>query len=364
MAPPELKSEHLKMVPEFNGEVSLLPDFIAIADKLVAYFTDAENPNSFQNFFLLNSLKSKVTGEARLNISAFTINNWAELKAALLNSYSDKRDAYTLTIELCNLKQNFNETPFEFHQKVTKHINLHSSYLSTHNEVEGKNYVNTYINKLGLRTFLKGLKEPLGSLMRTRDVKDMNEALNLLTNEYQIDATKKATQNTQSQNYKHNNNNNNSKSYNQNNKSYNQNNNNNYNKQNNSPLPNFPFRPAPNFQKPSHFQQNTQFTPFQNRFNNTPQNTTQNNQHSKPPLPKPTPMSGVQTIKNSNYHNLETDQYGYTYGYPEGFDYSGNQTHDPSVEYQQSQDPHEPIYTDEPIQDFQLEASDTQEQEQ
>lgn len=64
----------------------------------------------------VDSLKPKVTGEAKLNISSFSINNWAELKAALLNSYSDKRDVYTLTIELFNLKQNYNETPFENYQ--------------------------------------------------------------------------------------------------------------------------------------------------------------------------------------------------------------------------------------------------------
>lgn len=40
-----------------------------------------------------------------------------------------------------------------------------------------------------MRTFLKGLKEPLGSLMRTKDPKSLNDALNVLTNDFQIDAS-------------------------------------------------------------------------------------------------------------------------------------------------------------------------------
>ncbi|XP_026681665.1 uncharacterized protein LOC108252778 [Diaphorina citri] len=50
MAPPELKNEHLKMVPECSGEVALLPEYISVCDKVVAYFWDNQNAASFQNF--------------------------------------------------------------------------------------------------------------------------------------------------------------------------------------------------------------------------------------------------------------------------------------------------------------------------
>ncbi|KAL1448523.1 hypothetical protein WDU94_006580 [Cyamophila willieti] len=185
------------MIPDFNGEVALLPEFITVCDSVVKYFWDKDSSNSFQNFFLLNSLKAKIKGNAKLNISSYAINSWAELKDALLNTYGDKRDCYTLTIELCNMKQN-NESAFNFHARIQQHINLHASYLATH-AVDGAADVTTYIGKLGLRTFLKGLKEPLGSLMRTKDPKSLNDALSVLTNEFQNDANTNATATTRTE---------------------------------------------------------------------------------------------------------------------------------------------------------------------
>ncbi|XP_026681671.1 uncharacterized protein LOC113468745 [Diaphorina citri] len=117
MAPPKLKNEHLKMVPECSGEVALLPEYISVCDKIVAYFWDNQNAASFQNFSLINSLKAKIKGDAKLNISSFSTNSWDELKKALIDTYGDKRDCYTLTIELCNMKQH-NESAFAFHAKI------------------------------------------------------------------------------------------------------------------------------------------------------------------------------------------------------------------------------------------------------
>lgn len=284
MAPPELKAEHVKMIPEFNGEVPLLPDFISVAESLWNYFYDNENVNNFQNYFLLNSLKNKIKGEAKLNLSSHTITKWADLKQALLNTYGDKRDCYTLTLELCNMKQT-NETAFAFHTRIQSHINLHASYVATH-DIPGSEHVNTYIAKLGLRTFLKGLKEPLGSLMRTKDPKSLNEALNVLTNDFQVDAT----------------------SY----QSYSQ-----YNKNNNSHNQS---RTQNNYQqKPFHTQKYNQ----QNRFNapkaqqqnyqqlyRPPQYNQQQSQNvwsrpSGPPLPKPTPMSVSVKNNKSALNNIE-----------------------------------------------------------
>lgn len=352
MPPPKLESEHLKMIPEFSGEVALLPEFISISQKICDYFTDTENPNSFQNFFLLNTLKSKVTGVAKLNISSYNINSWDELKNALLTTYGDKRDTYTLTLELCNLRQYGNESAFDFHQRVQNNVNLHTSFLSTHaEEVPGTNHIATYISKLALRTFLKGLKDPLGSFMRTRDPKDLNEALSLLTNEFQMDA-KRTTQESTFYN---------SKPGQRSSKPNNTNPN----------TPHIPFRPAPQSQKPSYF---PQYNHSQNRFNNTP-NTSgsqdrnnipsnpnqfgqrnqfpQNSHYTRPYLPKPTPMSGVQTIKNSNFHNLEAEEENQDYfdQYDEEFGNVGNQTHDPPNEITTT-------YTDESSQNFRVEASD------
>lgn len=304
MSVPELKMDHLKMIPEFSGEVPLLPDFLTVAESLVNYFQDTANPNSFQNFFLLNSIKNKIKGEAKLNLSSHSIQTWNDLKTALLETYSDKRDCYTLTIELCNMKQYGNETAFAFHTRIQSHINLHGSYIATHNDVTGKADVNKYVEKLGLRTFLKGLREPLGSLMRTKDPKSLNEALSVLTNDFQIDANANATSSGVNKSNHH-----------SQNKQFNSNSN-----PNRYVPPVFRNQFSGNNQtnKNSNYQPN-RFTNHQNKPSNNQWNSNNFQQNSGPSkqnvwnkptgqFPKPTPMS-AQTIRNNqNMHNIESEE--------------------------------------------------------
>lgn len=319
-ARPELKMDHLRMVPDFGGEVELLSEFIKISESLVNHFYNTDNVDDFQNIFLMNSLKQKIKGEARINLSTYNINNWQELKQALLSTYEDKRDCYTLTLEMCGLKQ-LSESPFQFHAQIQKLVNLHSAYLDTHS-MSGESEIKNYISKLAIRTFLRGLKEPLGSLMRTKDPKDLNEALNILTNEFQIDAVKKTfpTNNFQNntlskkpavQPFK---------------KPPSQHNYNNQQNYTNAGYANFhnpnrfnnfskPFSPSNNFVNNRPFQASTNNFVQRptNNFNNVPNRTTPQrpaNVWNRTPVPqtRPTPMSGVQTIRNHNIEFKNEDQ--------------------------------------------------------
>lgn len=131
MAPPELRREHLEMVPEFRGEPELLPKFIRICDKLVARFYNFDNQEEFQNEQLMHSILSKIRGQAEIDISSSAPTTWDEIKVALKVAYHDKRDLRTLNIEIINTSQKFQETPFQFYQRVQKLLNLQLSYIQT-----------------------------------------------------------------------------------------------------------------------------------------------------------------------------------------------------------------------------------------
>lgn len=332
MAPPELKSEHLKMVPVFSGEVELLSEFISICETMVKHFYDEANADNFQNIFLMSSLRSKIKGEAKLNLSSYNITNWRDLKTALLSTYGDKRDCYTLTVEMCGLTQTKNESPFEFHSKIQKYINLHSSFMDTH-EMSTQNDVRDYVSKLGLRTFLRGLKEPLGALMRTKNPRDLGEALNILTNDFQIDAVKKPYENNNNYNSNYNKN----KPYSTNTTEkyippHMQNKNNHNNSTSGSGLFN-PFRnnnSQQNINKP-------QSGMNKNQGNN---NTNVWNRSTPGPSYRPTPMSAMTT--NPRLNNLEMTQENY----------ESIEDSNPINEYG-----NQPNDTDE-VQDFREEASD------
>lgn len=194
MALPQLKQEFLGMVPEFNGETELLPRFLSIGEKLVNKFYNTADPTDFQNEYLMSSLLAKIKGEAAINISSCLINNWQDLKNALLNAYADKRDIYTLNIEMCELKQG-NESPFDFYNRMQHILNLILSYNVTHFVAAESTVLSQYARNLALRVLLRGLKDPIGTLMRTKNPPDLNTALNMLTNDFQIETAQQKMQN-------------------------------------------------------------------------------------------------------------------------------------------------------------------------
>lgn len=185
-----LKSEYLNMVPEFRGETELLHRFLTICEKLVAKFYNTEDESDFQNEYLMSSILAKIKGDAMLNISSCIVNKWSDLKTALLNAYGDKRDLYTLNIELTELKQG-NETPFEFYNKIIHVLNLQTAYINVHCSTDAKPVLQIYASGLALRVLLRGLKDPVGSLMRAKNPSDLSAALHMLTNDFQIEAAKK-----------------------------------------------------------------------------------------------------------------------------------------------------------------------------
>lgn len=181
------KKEYLEIIPEFKGEPELLPRFIEISEKLVNKFYNVLNPEDFDNEYLMSSILSKVKGQAAINISCCQIQTFADLKNALLTAYADKRDVYTLQIEMTELKQAINESPFEFYNKIQKYLNLQISNVNTTLNPLSRPYLIEYLRNYALRILLRGLKEPVGSLMRTKNPSDLNQALNMLTNDFQLD---------------------------------------------------------------------------------------------------------------------------------------------------------------------------------
>lgn len=265
------------MVPDFNGQTELLPRFIEIYEKLVAKFYNTTNAEDFQNEYLMSSILAKIKGDAASIISSCRVSNWHELKNALINTYADKRDCYTLNIELTELRQNSNESPFDFYNRLQKILNLQISYLTTQVPRDESLILNEYFRNYALRILLRGLRDPVGSLMRTKNPRNLSAALNMLTNDFQLEIN-------QTKPYKTNIHNN------QQNKSnikphFNQQNRNpHYLSQQSSRPQNYvqSFRPTQNY--PTTTQTNTRNIAPQNRNVFRPNTNTQN-------LSRPTPMS-------------------------------------------------------------------------
>lgn len=183
---PVLKKEFLDMVPEFHGETELLSRFLEITEKLVTKFYNRQNPDDFQNEYLMGSIISKIKGEAAINVASSNVKTFAELKTALLNAYGDKRDLFTLNIELCELKQNSIESSFDYYNKIQKKLQLCIAYINNHGNANEKTILIKFVKEFALKILLRGLREPLGSFMRTKNPTSLTEALGMLTNDFQF----------------------------------------------------------------------------------------------------------------------------------------------------------------------------------
>lgn len=183
---PELKREYLDMIPEFHGEPAILPRFLEVCERVVTRFYDVNDPNNFQNEYLMYSLLAKIKGSAAEVVHNSKITNWLELKSTLINGYSDRRDCYTLTLEMGELWQGINESPFDFFYRIQKLLNLLIAYYKNHITDDQADILIVFSRKLALRVLLRGLRDPIGSQMRTKNPTDLDTALNMLTNDFQI----------------------------------------------------------------------------------------------------------------------------------------------------------------------------------
>lgn len=342
MARPAFQTEYLKCVPEFDGNPNELSRYLSTSEQIIKHFYDTNNPDNFTNTFIINSLIGKLSGNARIIVNIQNVTNWQELKTVLYRNFADQRDEACLNRDLVMLKQG-NENPIQFHEKVLQLLNVICSHIDVHEEdANVKVCKKEQYTNLALKTFLAGLREPLGTTIRCMRPVNLSIALQYILEENNIHYYQNTS--SKSQNLQN--------TLKPNKPTPIPNNNFPHNFGINSNTRNFPqvvpnFRPN-NFQPPrlDNFQRQTSFNrpfnsgPFQpNRFaqpqykqnfqNNAGRNVfmpQQNRIFSSQPTPMDVDRSKVTSIRNSrsfpapmNLNNLEIDQdnfdyYNYYYG--------------------------------------------------
>ncbi|XP_048522609.1 uncharacterized protein LOC125504520 [Dendroctonus ponderosae] len=181
----QFKPEYLSCVPQFDGNPSELNRFLATCKSIIDNFYNARDVNCFQNTYLLNSLIGKLTGNARLVVNVQNVSTWDDLKNTLYRNFADRRDESCLNRDLVMLRQQ-NESPQNFYDKVLEILNLLVSYVDSHDDIASATVKRTVYQKLALKTFLSGLKEPLGNTIRCMRPTDLAEAIQFVTEETNI----------------------------------------------------------------------------------------------------------------------------------------------------------------------------------
>lgn len=169
-------------VPTYSGSQAGLYDFLKACEWVYEQIDD----DVLDAFLLL--IKTKLKGDAEAFISSRNIADWETLKDLLTGHYSDARDIEGLGRELTVSVQSTNESPRQFLTriqalltKIRSSINLNPENTDADKVTLTKSYETT-----ALKTVLAGLRNPLGTTIRSQRPADLNEVASLLIDEENI----------------------------------------------------------------------------------------------------------------------------------------------------------------------------------
>lgn len=174
----------LRLIPEFDGNVNVLTRFIKLCDQIVNEYLKEDPVYALSNLALLNGILNKITGPAARLINSNGIpDNWAGIRSALINNFADQRDETSLYNDLALLSQG-PSSPQEFYEKCQNLFSTIMTYVSLHegisSTIESKR---SLYKKLTLQSYLRGLRDPLGSRIRCMRPDTMEKALEFVHEE-------------------------------------------------------------------------------------------------------------------------------------------------------------------------------------
>lgn len=184
---PKFDSKELSIVPDFDGNPNKLHRFITASEALLAHYFDINNANNFQNLLLLNGILNKLHGRAEeIVVIHGATNDWLEIKNALILNFSDQRDENSLNQDLVNSIQKWNESPQEFYERILHLLNSICNYIDLRCNAAEKESKRTFFKNQALKSFLAGLRDPLGPIIRAMRPTSLAQAIQFIIEEDNI----------------------------------------------------------------------------------------------------------------------------------------------------------------------------------
>lgn len=184
---PNFDTKNLCIVPEFDGNPNKLHRFVKASESLLLHYFDVNNPNNFQNTLLINGILNKLQGKAEEVVAIHgATNSWEEIKNSLILNFGDQRDENCLNQDLVNLRQRPGESPQKFHEKVLTLLNTICNYIDLKCEETERKAKREFFTKQALKTFLAGLRDPLGPMIRAMRPNSLAQALQFIIEEDNI----------------------------------------------------------------------------------------------------------------------------------------------------------------------------------
>nr|UZO32014.1 ORFa [Heliothis subflexa] len=171
----------LKFIKPFNGDRDRLTAFLRNCDSAI------ELASSHQEDIVFKYILSQLEGKAESACSIKDFDTWSSLKSFLKNQFGERKHYSHLLTDLQDCKQGIQENVSQFSlrvetclQKLLTEVTVSNSKKS---ELTGRLAT---MEDLALHTFTLGLHPRIANLVRSRDPKNLNDAINYAISEEKI----------------------------------------------------------------------------------------------------------------------------------------------------------------------------------
>lgn len=171
----------LKFIKPFDGSREKLNSFLVNCDNAISL------SSSSQEDIVFRYIISQLDGKAQSACSIKDFDNWLSLKEFLKNQFGERKHYAHLLTELQECHQTNQETVSQFHLRIETCLSKLLTEVTISNtkksELVGRVAA---MEDLALHTFNIGLHPRLANIVRCRDPKNLNEAVNYAISEEKI----------------------------------------------------------------------------------------------------------------------------------------------------------------------------------
>lgn len=171
----------LKFVKPFDGTREKLNPFINNCDNAVSL------ASSQQESIVFKYILSQLDGKAEIACSIKEFDSWPQLREFLQNQFGERKHYAHLLTELQDCRQGAQENVSQFSLRVETCLSklLTEISITNHRKSELSGRV-AAMEDLALHTFSMGLNPRISNIIRCRDPKNLNEAINYAISEEKI----------------------------------------------------------------------------------------------------------------------------------------------------------------------------------
>lgn len=190
----------IKDLPKFDGNPRLLYEFISNVEEILLFIRETDNTPYGK--ILLRAIRNKIEGQANEILNMYgTPLNWDDIKSNLILHYSDKRTETSLVRDLHNVKQSNNTVEIFYSQVIEIQSTLCNNILIHEKDANVIKAKKDLFAEMSLNSFLSGLREPLGSRIRSMQPESLAKAFSYCIKEQNISYTQNPPRNYYRQPY-------------------------------------------------------------------------------------------------------------------------------------------------------------------